>query len=57
MVSQLIFKSFIHLEFVFVYGVSWWSSFLFLQVAVQISQQGGTGGSGGGKMETTVLQQ
>ena len=23
MVSQLIFKSFIHLEFIFVYGVSW----------------------------------
>ena len=29
MVSQLIFKSFIHLEFIFVYGVSWWSSFIF----------------------------
>ena len=28
MVSWLIFKSFIHLEFIFVYGVSWWSSFL-----------------------------
>ena len=26
-VSRLIFKSFIHLEFIFVYGVSWWSSF------------------------------
>ena len=25
MVSQLIFKSFIHLEFIFVYGVSWLS--------------------------------
>ena len=23
MVSQLLFKSFIHLEFIFVYGVSW----------------------------------
>ena len=29
MVSQLIFKSFIHLELIFVYGVSWWSSFIF----------------------------
>ena len=38
MVLRLIFKSFIHLEFIFVYGVSWWSSFLFLHVAVQISQ-------------------
>ena len=34
----LILKSFIHLEFIFVYGVSWWSSFIFLHVAVQISQ-------------------
>ena len=38
MVLQLIFKSFIHLEFIFVYGVSWRSSFFFLHVAVQISQ-------------------
>ena len=38
MVSWLIFKSFIHLEFIFVYGVSWWSSFIFLHVAVQLSQ-------------------
>ena len=30
MVSQLIFKSFILLEFVFVYGINWWSSFIFL---------------------------
>ena len=37
MLSQLIFV-FIHLEFIFVYGVSWWSSFIFLHVAVQISQ-------------------
>ena len=37
-VLWLIFKSFIHLEFIFVYGVSWWSSFIFLHVAVQISQ-------------------
>ena len=29
MVSQLIFKSFIHFEFILVYGVSWWSSFIF----------------------------
>ena len=38
MVLQLIFKSFIHLEFIFVYCVIWWSSFIFLHVAVQISQ-------------------
>ena len=37
MVLWLIFKSLIHLEFIFVYGVSWWSSFIFLHVAVQIS--------------------
>ena len=37
MVSQFIFKSFINLEFIFVYGVSWQSSFIFLHVAVQIS--------------------
>ena len=29
MVSQLIFKSFIHFEFILVYGVNWWSSFIF----------------------------
>ena len=29
MVSQLIFKSFIHLEFIFVYGVSWRANFMF----------------------------
>ena len=38
MVSWLIFKSFIHLEFIFVYGVSWRSSFIFMHEAVQISQ-------------------
>ena len=38
MVSWLIFKSFIHLEFIFVYGVSGWSSDTFLHVAVLISQ-------------------
>ena len=36
MVSQIIFKSFIHFEFIFVYGVSWWSSYIFLHVAIQI---------------------
>ena len=38
MVLHLIFKSFIHLEFIFVCGVRWWSSFIFLHVVVQISQ-------------------
>ena len=38
MVLQLIFKSFTHLEFIFVYGISWWSSFISFNVAVQISQ-------------------
>ena len=38
MVSWLIFKSFMHLEFIFVYDVSWWSSFIFLHIAVQMSQ-------------------
>ena len=38
MVLQLIFKFFIHLEFIFVCGVSWWLSFIILHVAVQISQ-------------------
>ena len=37
MVSQFIFKSFIQLEFILVYGVSWCSSFSFLCVLVQIS--------------------
>ena len=37
MVSLLIFKSFIHLAFIFVYGVSWCLSFIFLHVAVQLS--------------------
>ena len=36
MVPQLIFKSFIHLEFIFVCGISWYSSFIFLHVAVQM---------------------
>ena len=34
MVSRLIFKSFIHFEFILVYGVSWLSSFIFLHVPV-----------------------
>ena len=38
MVSWLIFHSFIHLELIFVYGVSWCSSFIYLHVAVQLSQ-------------------
>ena len=38
MVSQLICKSFIHLEFIFVYVVYWWSNFIFLHEAFQISQ-------------------
>ena len=38
MVLWLTFKSFIHLEFLFVYGVSWRSSFVFFHVAVHISQ-------------------
>ena len=38
MVLWLIFKSLIHIEFTFVYGVSWWSSFIFLHVVVHITQ-------------------
>ena len=38
MTSWLIFKSFIHLQFVIVYGISWWSSFIFLHVLVHMSQ-------------------
>ena len=38
MVSRLVFKSVIHLELIFVYGVSWWLSFIFLHVADQMSQ-------------------
>ena len=34
MVLQLIFKSFIYLEFIYVYGANWWSSFIFLHAAV-----------------------
>ena len=32
MVSWLLFKSFIQLEFIFVYGVSWWLSLIFLHL-------------------------
>ena len=38
MVSPLMFKSFIHFEFFLVYGISWWSRFIFLHVLAQISQ-------------------
>ena len=38
MVLRLIFKSFFYLEFIFVYVVSWSSSFIFYHVRVQISQ-------------------
>ena len=39
MVLWLIVKSFIHLEFIFVYGLSWWLSLIFFfQVAVQLSK-------------------
>ena len=37
-VSQLIFNSFNHLEFIFLYGVSRYLNFIFLHVAVHISQ-------------------
>ena len=38
MVSWLIFKSFLHLDFIFVYGISWWWSFSFLHATLQLSQ-------------------
>ena len=38
MVLSLTFKSLIHFEFIIVYGVRRWSSFIFLQVSVQFSQ-------------------
>uniref|UniRef100_A0ABI8A8S1 Uncharacterized protein n=1 Tax=Felis catus TaxID=9685 RepID=A0ABI8A8S1_FELCA len=38
MASCLPFRSFIHFEFIFVYGVRKWSRFIFLHVAVQFSQ-------------------
>ena len=39
MVSCLTSRFFIHLEFIFVYGVRYWSSFVLLHIAVQFSQQ------------------
>ena len=39
MVSCRIFKSFSHLEFIFVHGVRVCSSFIALHTAVQVSQQ------------------
>uniref|UniRef100_A0ABI7XDA3 Secreted protein n=1 Tax=Felis catus TaxID=9685 RepID=A0ABI7XDA3_FELCA len=38
MVFCLTFRSFIHFEFIFVYGVKKWSSFILLCVTVQFSQ-------------------
>uniref|UniRef100_A0ABI7ZJ02 Uncharacterized protein n=1 Tax=Felis catus TaxID=9685 RepID=A0ABI7ZJ02_FELCA len=38
MTSCLTFRSFIHFEFIFVYGVRKWSRFILLHVAVQFSQ-------------------
>ena len=39
MASCLMFRSFIHFEFIFVYGVRMWSRFILLHVTVQFSQQ------------------
>ena len=39
-VSGLPFRSLIHFEFIFVYGVRKWSSFILLQVVDQISMLG-----------------
>ena len=38
MVSGLTFRSLIHFEFIFVYGIRKWSSFTLLHIAVQFSQ-------------------
>ena len=38
-VSYLIFRSLIHFEFIFVYGVRKCSNFILLHVAIQFSQQ------------------
>ena len=38
MVSCLTFRSFIHFEFMFAYGIKKWSNFTHLHVAVQFSQ-------------------
>ena len=40
-VSGLTLRSLIHFEFIFVYGVRKWSSFILLQVVDQFSQQRG----------------
>ena len=37
-VSYLSFKSLIHFKFIFVYGIRYYSNFILLHVAVQISQ-------------------
>ena len=37
-ISGLMFRSLIHFEFIFVYGVRKYSSFIFLQVVDQFSQ-------------------
>ena len=39
MVSDLKYKSLIHLELISLYGLRQWSSFILLHVAVQFSQQ------------------
>ena len=38
MVPRLIFKSFIHFQFILVCGISWWSSFISVHVPVLFSQ-------------------
>ena len=38
MVSWPVLQSSIHLQFILVYGISWWSSFIFLHAPFQISQ-------------------
>ena len=37
-VSSLIYRSLIHFELVFVYGVKEWANFTFLHVVIQLSQ-------------------
>ena len=38
MISDFTFKSLIHFEFIFVYGIRKWFSFMHLHVAAQFSQ-------------------
>ena len=38
MASQILFMSFIHFKFILLYGISWQSSFIFLNVLVHFSQ-------------------